>query len=145
MKRLLPISITLLVSGLALADDPILERQDLMEHMKDEALKPMIGMTRGAVPFDAATVMTALQHMRRVADEAPALFPEGSDTGHDTEARATIWEDPEGFEQKFSDFGAAVDAGIAAAPASVEELDPALKKILGTCKGCHDNYRVEHD
>jgi cytochrome c556 len=83
--------------------------------------------------------------MRRVADEAPALFPVGSESGHDTEARATIWENPEDFQQKMDDFGVAVDAAIAAAPTSVETLDPALKKILGTCKGCHDDYRVDHD
>lgn len=145
MSRVLSIAITLAFSGLALAGDPILERQDLMENMKDDALGPMIGMSRGEIPFDATTVATALAHMRRVADEALPLFPEGSDTGHDTEARPTIWEDWGGFEAKMADFGAAVDDALAVAPASVEELDPALKKILGTCKGCHDDYRVDKD
>ena len=141
-----PLTLCLLAcSAAALAGDPILERQDLMENMKDEALKPMIGMTRGEVPFDAGVVAASLVIMREVADKAPALFPVGSESGHDTEARPTIWEDPQGFKQAMLDFGSAVDSAQAAAPASVEQLDPALKKILGTCKGCHDDYRVEKD
>jgi cytochrome c556 len=144
MNRVLLTASILLLSGASwAADDPILQRQELMENMKDEALKPLIGMNKGEVPFDAETVRASLAIMRHVADEAPGLFPVGSETGHDTEARSTIWEDWDGFEQKNADFAAAVDAALEAAPSTREELDPALKKVLGTCKGCHDNYRVD--
>jgi len=90
-------------------------------------------------------VAEGLEVMRDVADKAGGLFPEGSDTGHDTEALPAIWTDREGFDKRLADFGAAVDAAAQASPQSVEDLQPALKGILDTCKGCHDNYRVEQE
>lgn len=145
MKRTLFTLAGLALTGLVHASDPILERQELMENMKDEALKPLVGMTRGEVPFDAEVVSASLAIMREVAARAPALFPEGSESGHDTEARATIWEDRAGFDEKMTGFDAAVEAAQAAAPASVEQLQPVLKTILDSCKACHDDYRVEKD
>lgn len=125
--------------------DPILERQELMENMKDNGLKPMIGMSRGKMEFDAATVVAGLDLMKGVAEKAGDLFPEGSETGHDTEALPEIWTDRDGFNQKLADYGAAVDRAAAAPPQSVDELNTMLDDVLGTCKGCHDSYRVEHD
>jgi len=126
-------------------DDPILARQELMEGMKDNGLKPMVGMARGEVEFDAAAVVAGLEIMKDVAEKAGDLFPEGSETGHDTEALPAIWTDRDGFNQKLADYGAAVDRAAAAPPQSVDELKVMLDDVLGTCKGCHDDYRVEHD
>ena len=134
----------LLSSSLAWAEDPILQRQELMENTKD-ALGPMIGMAKGEVEFDAATVQSSLLTMQITAAEAGALFPEGSESGHDTEAKASIWSDRAGFEQAMADFDVAVKAALDAAPASVDERKPALNGVLKTCKGCHDGYRVEKE
>ena len=134
------------VSILATASaDPILERQELMEGMKDNGLAPMIGMARGQAEFDAATVVKGLEIMANVAEEGPGLFPEGSDTGHDTEALPAIWTDPDGFEQAFADYGAAVERAQANPPQDVDGLKAMLNDVLKTCKGCHDNYRVEQE
>jgi len=145
---------TFLVFGLAVALpavlcsaqplDPIAERQDLMKHNRD-ALKPMVGMVKGELPFDAAIVAEGWKVMRHTADTAGELFPEGSETGGDTEARSTIWSDRAGFEKAMSDFGAAVDEAIAANPANVEQLQTTLGGVTKACKGCHDDYRVEKD
>jgi len=145
--RLSPfVFLALLPAVLVLASEsPILQRQELMENMKDHALKPMVGMVRGEEDFDATTVADGFGIMREVADQAGSLFPEGSDTGHDTEALPAIWTDRAGFDQRLADFGAAVDAAAAANPQSVAELQPVLKGIIDTCKGCHDNYRVEQE
>jgi cytochrome c556 len=131
---------------LALADghSPIEQRQDLMEQTRD-ALKPMIGMTRGQVDFDANTVSESLAVFAMVAEKAPALFPEGSETGFDTEAKETIWSDRAGFEQAFENWANATAEAQAATIDSVETLQPALQGVLKTCKGCHDDYRVEKD
>lgn len=76
------------------------------------------------------------------------LFPEGTsmDDGFDTEALAVIWEDQEDFNQKGADFGAATakmvelaEAGDAAAVAE------HAKALGGTCKACHDKFRVKKD
>lgn len=143
--RLLTV-LTLFPAALVLAsDDPILQRQELMENMKDNALKPMVGMARGEVEFDGTVVASGFDIMADVAAQAGDLFPDGSDTGHDTEALPAIWTDREGFNQRLADFGEAVNAAAARDIQSVDALQPALKSILDTCKGCHDNYRVEQD
>ncbi len=145
MKRTVLIALALLPVSLATAsDDPIAQRQDLMSETR-EALKPLIGISRGQADFDAETVSASLAVFANTAEKAPALFPEGSETGGDTEAKATIWSDRDGFDQRFQDFAEAVAAAQAANIASAEELGPKLQDVLGTCKGCHDNYRVEKE
>ncbi len=145
MKRsaLLMIALLPLVAG-ADNHDPIAQRQELMEGTRD-ALRPLIGMTRGQVEFDAGMVSESLAVFARTAEEGPALFPEGTETGGDTEAKATIWSDRAGFDQAFVDFGDAVAAAQAADIQTLEELQPQLQGVLKTCRGCHDDYRVDDD
>lgn len=141
---------TLLVSGLllstaVLANNNVIEqRQDLMERTGDAA-KVIGDMLKEEAPFDAAAAMAALEVLDETAAQAGDLFPVGSETGNDTEARSTIWSDPEGFEQALLDFGTAVDNAIAANPASLADLGDAATPVFKTCKGCHEDYRVEKD
>lgn len=124
--------------------DPIEKRQHLMEETRDAA-KVIGGMLKGKAEFDAEAAMAALKTWKNTATEAGDLFPEGSETGHDTEAKSTIWSDRAGFDEKMADFNTAVDAAIAAKPDSLEALKPVAGPIFNTCKGCHDGYRVEKD
>ena len=73
------------------------------------------------------------------------MFPEGSESGHDTEAKATIWTDRDGFNEKLANFGTRVDAAIAANPDSVETLKGAAGPVFQACKSCHEGYRVEKE
>ena len=124
--------------------DPIKERQHLMEETRDAA-KLVGGMLKGKTEFDAEAAMAALKTWKNTATKAGDLFPEGSETGHDTEAKSTIWSDRAGFDEKMADFNTAVDVAIAAKPDSLEALKPVAGPIFNTCKGCHDGYRVEKD
>jgi len=124
--------------------DPIKERQHLMEETRDAA-KVVGGMLKGKTEFDAEAAMAALKTWKNTATKAGDLFPEGSETGHDTEAKSTIWSDRAGFDEKMADFNTAVDVAIAAKPDSLEALKPVAGPIFNTCKGCHDGYRVEKD
>lgn len=136
---------TLFISGLALAgSDPIKQRQALMEDTRDAA-KVIGGMLKEKQPFDAEAAMAALKVWQKTAAEAGELFPEGSETGHDTEAKATIWSDRDGFNDKMTSFATAVDTAIAADPQSLEALKPVAGPIFKTCKGCHEGYRIEKD
>ena len=72
------------------------------------------------------------------------LFPEGSDTG-DTEAAPAIWEDREGFDQALQEWADATAAALEAAPATLEDAKPVLGGVFGTCKNCHDTYRIDED
>ena len=124
--------------------DPIKERQHLMEETRDAA-KVVGGMLKGNTEFDAEAAMAALKTWKNTATKAGDLFPEGSETGHDTEAKSTIWSDRAGFDEKMADFNTAVDVAIAAKPDTLEALKPVAGPIFDTCKGCHDGYRVEKD
>jgi cytochrome c556 len=133
------------IAGVAFAgSDPIVERQKLMENTRDGA-KVIGGMLKGAKPFDAEAAMSALQVWKITATEAGDLFPEGSETGHDTEAKSTIWSDREGFNEKMAIFNTEVDAAIAAKPESLDALKAAAGPVFQACKGCHDGYRVEKE
>lgn len=146
MTRTLLGSLLLALPLFVLADnhDPIAQRQDLMSNTR-EALKPLVGMARGEVSFDAQTVNDSLTVFADTAERAPALFPAGSERGGDTEAKATIWSDREGFNARFDDFSGAVAAARAADIQSLDALQPRLQAVLKTCKGCHDDYRVDKD
>ncbi len=146
MSRILfsTILLALFVSSAALAgSDPILKRQQLMEDTRDAA-KVIGGMLKQKQPFDADAAMQAFKVWKKTATEAGDLFPDGSGTGHDTEAKVTIWTDRDGFNKIMADFGTAVDAAIAAKPDSVEALKASAGPVFKTCKGCHEEYRVEN-
>lgn len=146
LRTVLLITLPLLfVANVAVAEgDPILIRQQLMEDTRDAA-KVIGGMLKGEEPFDAESAMWALDVWKKTAAEAGDLFPEGSESGHETEAKATIWTDRDGFNAKMADFGTAVDAAIAANPDSLEALKGAAGPVFKTCKGCHEGYRVEKE
>ena len=129
------ITTSLLVSSAALAgSDPILARQHMMEDTRDAA-KVVGGMLKQAREFDADAAMAAFKVWQKTASEAGELFPEGSETGHETEAKATIWTDRDGFNEKMSKFATSVDAAIAANPESLDALKQSAGPIFKNCKG----------
>lgn len=136
---------TLFVASVSLAgSDPIKSRQQSMEDTRDAA-KVIGGMLKQKQPFDAEAAMAAFEVWKKTATEAGDLFPEGSETGHDTEAKATIWTDRDGFNEKMANFDTQVDAAIAANPDSLEALNAAAGPVFKTCKACHEEYRVEKE
>jgi cytochrome c556 len=126
------------------ADDPILARQELMEGARD-GVKVIGGMLKGETAFDAAAVTEGLKAIQKAAHEAGGLFPEGSESGHDTEAKATIWAEPEEFDKRFKEFGETVDVAIASDPQDLESLNVSMKPVFKECKSCHQKFRIEKD
>ena len=138
------LSSVFITSVVLAGSDPIKARQHMMEETRDAA-KVIGGMVKGEKPFDAEAAMSALKVWKKTATEAGDLFPEGSETGHDTEAKSTIWTDRAGFEEKMAVFNTKVDEAIAANPDSVEALKAVAGPVFQSCKGCHDGYRVEKE
>lgn len=120
------------------------QRHELMESAKDAA-KPVGGMLKGEVAFDAAEAMDSFKTWADVAARTGDLFPEGSETGYGTEAKATIWTDREGFNRELAAFSEAVDAAIAANPQDLESLKAAAGPVFKACKSCHEGYRVDDE
>lgn len=138
------LSVCFISSTAFAASDPIETRQQMMKDTR-EAAKVVGGMLKEEQPFDAVAAMDALKVWENTAAQVGDLFPAGSETGHDTEAKSTIWSDREGFEQKLADFGTAVDAAIAAGPDSLEALNTAAGPVFKTCKACHEGYRIDEE
>jgi len=87
-------------------------------------------------------------HAEALADlskELRVVFPAGSGTG-ETGALPAIWEQPEKFAKAVQ---AAADAAAALEDATEggdrKTLVGAFKKVGESCKGCHENFREEHD
>jgi cytochrome c556 len=134
--------ILVLVAAVATADDsPIVQRKAILKGFGD-ATKPVAGMLKGETPFDDAVVHKALATYIDGAKKLPALFPDNSKTGDETEALAKIWEDKAKFEAIYAKLG--TDAAAAAsAITDAASFKANFGKVLGNCKACHDDYRAK--
>ena len=123
------------------ADDPQHERHEIMEEVRDAA-KVLGAMLKGERAYENAAAMESLEVWRSAAAEFGGLFPEGSQGG---EAAPAIWEDREGFDAALAAWAEAVDAAIAANPATLDEGQPLIGAAFSKCKNCHDSYRIEDE
>jgi cytochrome c556 len=126
------------------AGDPVHERHELMEGVRDAA-KPIGQMLKGEADYDAATVMTSLQTFQDASLVFGDLFPAGSEAFETSEAAPAIWEDRDGFNEALATWQEAVNAAVAAAPQTLDEAKPTVGPIFKTCKNCHDTYRIEKE
>ena len=131
---------TQLVAG----DSPQEQRHELMEDSKNAA-KPVGGMLKGEKPFDAELAMASFRTWAEIAGQFGDLFPEGTETGYDTEAKQEIWTDRAGFEAEVKKFAKVANAAVAANPQSLDELKMAAGPVFKSCKSCHEGYRVEKE
>ena len=97
-KSLVFVTLALLVlaSAAQAGSSPQEQRHHLMEDVRDAA-KPVSKMLKGEMDFDAATAMSSFQTWSEAAAVFGDLFPEGSETGHGTEAMghgAGPWHGP---------------------------------------------------
>ncbi len=112
-----------------------------MEGVRDAA-KPVGAMLKREIDFDADTLQESLAVFSNAANKLGGLVPEGSAGG---EASPAIWDDPDGFAAAIKKWQDAIAAAIAAAPQSLDAAAPVMKQVMGNCKGCHDDYRIEDD
>jgi cytochrome c556 len=129
----------IIASGvLAQSGDPITQRQNLMKN-NQEQVRTLTGMSRGQVPFNAATAQAALQQIEQNAQQTPALFPAGSHQGK-TAALPVIWERKADFDAratKLQQDARAAQAGIT----DQASLQAAVQRVGQNCGGCHEAYR----
>jgi cytochrome c556 len=136
---------SLAVSGLvlgaslvALAADAFQDRHMAMEEIND-AMKALGAIAKKEAPFDAAVVKSNATTIADNLKKAAGLFPAGSDGG-DSRAKPEIWTDAAGFEKGMKDAQA---AAVALQSVSDEAaFRPALGALGGSCKACHDKYRL---
>lgn len=135
----------------AAAQDPLLDAVKARQayfSLLGANMGTLAGMAKGKIDFDQDAAVTAASNIEALStyNAAPHFLPGTSadDLGADvTEAKANIWTDFAGVGAKLQDFQmAAAGAGDALAGGK-DALGPLLGKIGGTCKACHDEYRVK--
>ncbi len=74
----------------------------------------------------------------------PAMFPDGTQTGHDTKAKPEIWSDRAGFEKRAKAYAqAAMSLEAAARADDTAAFTAAFKSVGQACGACHKSYRAK--
>lgn len=134
-----------LAGGAAFAADPIETRKATMKAIGGAFGGVMVKMVKGEIPYDAAAAKAAGATIveKAAAFDTVALFPKGSETGGDTTASPKIWADQAGFKAAYDKFKAAAAAQTPNADKGLDQLKVAVAELGKTCKGCHDDYRIQ--
>lgn len=122
------------------------ERQAKFEEIGD-AFKAIRGQLESDAP-DMGTISEAAVTINQNSQSVASLFPAGSsvDDGLETEALATIWEKPEEFEAarlKLMDTSGELIS--AATDGNVDAVKAQVGAVGLSCKGCHDEFRLDTD
>jgi cytochrome c556 len=142
IRRISVIALAILTMSTTTANaDPATERSELMKGVR-EAAKPVGAMLRGDAEFDQDRVMESLQVFANAADKLGGLVPKGSEGG---EAAPAIWEDPAGFQEAIDTWRQATADAMEAQKTTLDQAGIAMKPVFGSCKGCHDSYRIEEE
>ncbi|WP_136658569.1 cytochrome c [Nitratireductor sp. XY-223] len=143
MKNALAIAIAaLFLSGnAAVAAEPQVERQQSMKSV-GQAMGTLAKTAKGEIDYDATAVIEAFAAMNTAAVNFIDQFPEGTETGHETEASPNIWSDRAGFEEAVKKFDTDTANAVIAAPHDIAAFRAEFGKVAQNCKTCHETYRV---
>lgn len=104
-------------------------------------------MAKGAMDYDAETAAQSAKDILTLTGLNTAdYFAPGSskdDLPGKTRALAKIWDDFPGLSEKGTAFYQAVVELNDVAGSGLDALRPAVGKLGGTCKACHDAYRAD--
>ncbi len=126
----------------SIASDPIADRKAMMKNV-GAAMRVAGGMAQGKIPFDSLAAELAMRVMNSSAAGFPALFPDSSKSGGDTEAAPKIWEDKAGFAAVSATFRDTSAKAVAAAKAGEGDFKAAFGAVAKNCKACHQDYRIK--
>ncbi|GAA6198943.1 cytochrome c [Aquicoccus sp. SU-CL01552] len=103
------------------------------------------GMAQGKIAYQAEAAQRAADTLVAVSHIDPGpLWPEGSDNMSidGTRAMPSIWDENADFLAKWGAFGDAAAGMQQVAATGQEALGPAMGKLGGACKACHDKHRA---
>lgn len=127
------------------AEDALEARQGYMKMLAIN-MGTLSGMAKGEIDYDEAAAAQAGSNIEAISQYVlPGLFIQGTsvDDVDGTEALPAIWENSADFTSKYEGLvSAAAGAGEAVAGGQ-DSIGPALQKLGGACKACHDNYRED--
>ncbi len=131
------------VAGADEAEDAIKYRKGVFQVVKWN-FGPMGAMVKGKIPYDKDAFAAKAENVAAVSGMALEGFPEGSDFGADTTAKANIWEEWDKFKGGMEKFDQeAKKLSEVAKTGDMDAIKPQFAAVADTCKGCHDNFRKE--
>jgi cytochrome c556 len=105
---------------------------------------PLNAMVRGRIPFDAVEFARRAERVAAVAPQLLEGFAEGSGEGAPTDAKPEIWANFADFSAKMKDLERETAALAKVAKGGDEAAIKAQFALTGgTCKACHDEYKVD--
>lgn len=146
MKKLILIAALAAAPAIAHADaaeDAIEARQGFYKMLAIN-MGTLAGMAKGEIAYDEAQAAAAGANIEALTGyDLPALFIEGtsSEDNPETEALPAIWENPEGFAEKFAGLQEAAAGASQAVMGGQENVGAVVQKLGGACKACHDDFR----
>ncbi len=132
-----------LPSGLTVKEQ-IDARQTALKNV-GKAFKAISDQLKSDSP-DIAIIQTAAASIPTETEGMADWFPEGTgpDSGVETDALPVIWESKEDFLAKATDMQeAAANLNSVAQAGDAAAIGEAFKATGGTCKACHDKYRLD--
>ena len=90
-------------------------------------------------------IQQSARQIRNAANAMPGWFPAGSgpQPGIKTAAKPEIWAQPVPFRNAMNVFVAqAAVFQTATASGNINAIKAEARKLGGTCKGCHDSFKV---
>ncbi len=148
MKKLIIGFSALVLSSVAVlaADDPIAVRKALMQSAGGAAGLAG-GMMKNEIPYSPAAAKAAISALNGSAQAMGDFFPQGSDKGGDTTAAPKIWAEADHWTKEIGEFkektGAAMQASGKDGPADLAAFQAAIGPVLGMCKECHEEFRIQ--
>jgi len=133
-----------LSTGMTAQEQVELRQGQLKKYGK--AAKTISDQLKASAP-DMAAIEAATASLVTESETMETWFPEGSGpaSGVDTDALPAIWEMPDDFAEKISNFRTAAIAlnETAEGGGDVEAIKTAFGETGGACKACHKKYRKD--
>ena len=117
--------------------DVIAFRYYLMENIGSNAKEMKAKIDAGKLKEAKLNAQVLAIHATRIE----SLFPEGSTTDS-SRAKAEIWQNWDAFLALANALSTEADTlAVAAGHGAESEVQAQMKKVFGTCKSCHDQFR----
>jgi cytochrome c556 len=136
------IAAVLLTAGAAFAQDatdPQAQAREALMKTVGGSTKVLGDMAGGKAPFDAAAAAEAKAKLVEAAGLIPATFETQGGADPVSEAKPEIWTSWDDFLVKAAALKTAAEAVDVA---SVDTIKAGMGGVGGSCKGCHETYRV---
>jgi cytochrome c556 len=124
--------------------DLILARQAGYKELGAASKAVRDGFAASELPM--AAIQQSANKIRTTAQAMPSWFPANSAprAGLKTAAKPEIWSKPAEFRTALTNFSTQANAFHAAvATGNADNIKAAYRALGGTCKGCHDQFKVE--